>query len=212
MRTLKWALALVVPALVGVAAAQPPARHVPEGIVVQLLLLRQKSVQEELRLTPEQVRKVSEFTNKQHEAAREAIKLGEAERERKFVQLENEDRQFLADTLAPGQRKRLEQISMQLTGLMHLTRPEVARALNLTEDQVQKFRQMQKEARKELVDIFSDKNREERHERIAKLREETRRKIRAVLTDEQKAKVDELVGPQFKGRIVIEEGEGRAKE
>jgi hypothetical protein len=206
MHTLKWVLVLVVPA-VGVAAAQPPPRIAPEGTVVQLLLLRQKSVQEELRLTPDQVRKVSEFTNKQHEAAREAIKRGEAERERKFDQLRNENRQFLADTLAPGQRKRLEQISMQLTGLMQLTRPEVSRALNLTEDQVQKFKQMQTEARKELVELLSDKNREGRHEKIAKRREETRRKIRAILTDEQKAKVDEMVGPQFKGPIVIEDRE-----
>jgi hypothetical protein len=108
----------------------------------------------------------------------------------------------------PEQRERLDQVTMQLTGLTQLTRPEVARALNLTEDQVQKFKQMQKEARKGLAELLSDRNREGRNEKFAKLREDTRGKIMAVLTDEQKEKVRELVGPPFRGAIVIEDREG----
>jgi hypothetical protein len=38
-----------------------------------------------------------------------------------------------------------------------------------------------------------------------KLRGDTRNKIGAILTDEQKAKVRELVGEPFKGEILFEE-------
>jgi hypothetical protein len=204
MRTFwKWALVLAVPA-VGVAAARPAELPVPEGTTVKLILLRQKSVQKELKLTPDAVRKIMAFTNKQYEEARKALELGMEERRRKFEALGRENRKFLADNLNPGQRKRLDQITMQLTGLMQLRRPEVARALELTEDQSRKVKEMQTEARKHLRELIDAKDSEGRKEKLAKLREQTRKKVMALLTDKQRAKVRELVGEPFKGEIVFE--------
>jgi hypothetical protein len=51
MRTLRWVLVLAAPVL-WVAAAQPQERFVPRGTTIELLLLRQKSVQQELKLSP----------------------------------------------------------------------------------------------------------------------------------------------------------------
>jgi hypothetical protein len=204
MRTLKWVLVLTVPAL-WVAAARPADRLVPERTTIELLLLRQKSVQEELKLSPEMIKKAVEFTHKQGEALGGALKLGEEERKQKLMEMEKENKQFLADNLTEGQRKRLFQITLQVTGLHELNRPEVAQALNLTEEQQQKFKDLQKEHRKQLVEIIQPKEREGRNEKLAKLREDTRNKIGALLTDEQKQKVRELVGEPFKGEIVFEE-------
>jgi hypothetical protein len=68
MRTCsKSALALAALA-VWTAAARPEEPIAPEGTTVQLLLLRQKSVQQELKLTPEVIAKVIEFTNKESAA------------------------------------------------------------------------------------------------------------------------------------------------
>jgi hypothetical protein len=173
--------------------------------------LRQKSVQQELKLSPETVKKVMEFTNKQHEAFWEALKGGKEGRKQKLLELDKEDKQFLADNLTAEQRKRLGQITLQLTGLIELNRPAAATALNLTEEQQQKFKDLQKEHRRELVGIILPKGKEGRNEKLAKLREETREKIRAILTDEQKAKVRELVGEPFKGEIVFEEDESESK-
>jgi Spy/CpxP family protein refolding chaperone len=111
----------------------------------------------------------------------------------------------LTDNLKPAQRKRLVEITLQVTGLHELNRPDAAKALNLTEEQQQKFREMQKEHRKQLVEIFQSKERESKNEKLMKLRGDTRNKIRAILTDEQKAKVRELVGEPFKGEILFEE-------
>jgi hypothetical protein len=66
---------------------------------------------------------------------------------------------------------------------------------------------MQKEARKALEEIITSTERAGKNEKLAKLREETNKKIMAALTDEQKAKVKEIVGEPFKGEIVFEEPE-----
>jgi Spy/CpxP family protein refolding chaperone len=204
MRTLKWVLVLAVPVL-WVAAVRPADPHIPERTTIELILLRQKSVQQELKLSPEVAEKVRAFTHKQHEAFHEALKSGEEERRPKLMELAKENKQFLDENLAPAQRKRLFEITLQVTGLHELNREEVAKALNLTEEQQQKFKELQKEHRKELAEIIHPKGRENRSEKLAKLREDTRTKIRAILTDEQRAKVKELVGEAFKGEIVFEE-------
>ena len=72
MRTFwTWALALAVPA-VCVTEARPGEPIVPEGTAAKLILLRQKSVQKELKLSPEVTQKVRAFTKKQWEAAEKA--------------------------------------------------------------------------------------------------------------------------------------------
>jgi hypothetical protein len=210
MRTWKWVLVLAVPVLV-VAAARSQERSVPERTTIELLLLRQKSVQQELKVSPELAQKVAEFTNKQRAAFGEALKLGAEERKQKLMEMAKENKQFLDDNLAPAQRKRLLEITLQVTGLHELNRPEVATALNLTDEQQQKFKDLQKEHRKQLMEIFQSKERESRNEKLAKLREDTRNKVRAILTDEQKAKVMELLGEPFRGEIVIEEDESESK-
>jgi hypothetical protein len=203
MRTLKWVLVLAVPAMV--VAAQQVEPIAPEGTTIPLILLRQKSVQQELKLTPEVVKKIFEFTNKEYDEEQKAEKLSEKEREQKFQELEKANEKFLADNLTPAQRKRLDQITLQITGLHQLTRPEVVKVLSVTDEQQQKFKEMQKEARKEMEDIIGDKNRETRNEKLAKLRADIDKKVEALLTDKQKAIAKELIGERFKGEIVIEE-------
>jgi Spy/CpxP family protein refolding chaperone len=156
---MKWAVVLLVPAVFG-ATARPAEPAVPEGATVKLLLLRQKSVQKELELTPETTRKIMAFTNAESEAVGKAIEQGETARREAFVRLAKRNRKFLADTLTPQQTKRLNQITMQFTALRQLTRPEMARALNLSDEQVQKLKDLQRKARTALVDLLETKERE----------------------------------------------------
>jgi hypothetical protein len=199
----RWILVLAVPAL-WVAAALPAEPIVPNETTVQLILLREKSVQEELKIDAELAKKIMEFTNAEYEEFQKAQKLSEEEREKKLKQLEEANQKFLADNLSAGQRKRLGQIAMQVTGLQQLTKPEIAKLLDLTEEQQKKFKEMRVEARKELERIMDVKNRQERNEKLAKLREDIERRVKEVLTDEQKAKARELVGEPFKGKILLE--------
>jgi Spy/CpxP family protein refolding chaperone len=212
MRTFwKWTLILALPAL-WAATARPEERPIPEGATVHLLLLRQKSVQQDLNLTPEVAQKIIKFTHKQHEAVRKVRKMSEAEQEQKFKELEIENQKFLMDTLTEKQRKRLDQITMQVASLQLLTRPEAIKALNLTEEQQQKFKEMRKEVHKEVQELIQGKNREGRNEKLAKLREGIRKKIGGLLTDEQKEKAKKRMGEPFKGEIVFEEPEPESKD
>jgi len=209
MRTfMKWAVVLLVPVAFG-ATVRSAETAVPEGTTVKLLLLRQKSVQKELDLGADLIKKIMEFTDAQSEAAGKAIKLGEAERKEAFVKLLKENDKFLADTLSEKQGKRLHQITMQFAALTYLTKPEMVKDLKLSDEQVEKFNALQTEARKALVDLIESKDKAAKNEKFAKLREDTRKKILAVLTDEQKAKVREIAGPPFEGEIVFEEPEDK---
>jgi Spy/CpxP family protein refolding chaperone len=205
MRTfMKWAVVLLVPAIFG-ATARPAEPAVPEGATVKLLLLRQKSVQKELELGADVVQKIMGFTTAQSEAVKKALDLGEAARKEAFEKLAKQNDKFLTDTLTEKQGKRLHQIMMQFTALTQLTKPEMAKELKLSDEQVKKLKDMQTEARKALVELIEAKERAGKSEKLAKLRAETRTKILAVLTDEQKAKMREMAGPPFEGEIVFEE-------
>jgi hypothetical protein len=202
----KWAVLLVGGAIC-VTTAPAQERVLPEGTTIKLLLLRQKSVQKELDLGADVTEKIVTFTHEQHEAARKALEMEAAERKQAFEKLEKQNRKFLAGTLTATQRKRLDQIAMQFTPLQHLLTTKTLKTLNLTEEQQQKFKALQKEAHKKLADIIYAKDPAGRSEKLAELHESVRASIMAVLTDEQKAQVREIAGPRFKGKIVIEEPE-----
>jgi hypothetical protein len=205
MRTLfKVALALATLAVGTAVAARPDEPIVPEGTTVQLLLLRQKSVQQELKLAPGVIQKVMEFTNKEADEYGKALKLTEQQRQKQVEELDKANKKFLEDNLTAEQRKRLDQITLQVTGLQQLNRPEVARALKLTDEQQKKFSEMRKAADKELEEILSARKDPGRNEKLAKLRERINQQIEAALTDEQKTRVRELIGERFQGELVIE--------
>jgi hypothetical protein len=206
MRASKWFLVLAIP-MICVTAARPDEQIVPEGSTVPLLLLRQKSVQDELKLGDDVTKKIADFTNKQYEAFTAALKLGAAERKQKLESMEQENKKFIAESLTEQQLKRLDQITLQITALQQLTRPEIAKELNLTDDQTKKIKELQKEAREELAKLLDNKNANERREKFAAARMAIREKVRGLMTDEQKAKIDVMVGEPFNGEIVFEGAE-----
>ena len=150
---MKWAVVLLVPAVVG-ATARPAETPVPEGTTVKLLLLRQKSVQKELELGADVIQKIMEFTAAQSEAAQKTVDLGETARKEEFEKLARQNDKFLTDTLTAMQSKRLDQITMQFTALHQLMKPEVAKELNLSDEQVKKLKEMHTEGRKALVELL----------------------------------------------------------
>jgi Spy/CpxP family protein refolding chaperone len=210
MRTFcQCALVLAVGAVWAAPARAGGQDIVPGKTTSQLLLLRQKSVQQELKITPEQAKKIHEFCNKEHEAFLKAVKLGKEEAEKKILELRAANQKFLEDNLSAEQRKRLGQIYLQVTALHQLTQPEAAKVLNLTEAQQAKFKDMHTEARRKFIAILEAKeDREARHKKLVKLREEVNKAIGEVLTAEQKAKAKELVGEPFTGELIFEDPEG----
>jgi Spy/CpxP family protein refolding chaperone len=207
MRAL-W-LVLVLPALLVSAAlaekAEKPSDIVPDRVTVQLMLLRQTSVQKELKITPELAKKVLDFTNMEHEAYLKSLKLGEEAREAKHKELHKANEAFLTENLSKEQHKRLGQITMQVTGLHQLMRPEVAKLLELTEEQKEKVKKMHDAAKKAYTEIVDADKVENQDEKLAELRAKIHDEIMALLTEKQKEIAKEIVGERFKGAILIEQ-------
>src|ERR1700704_2358910 len=76
-------------------AAAADKKMVPEEGAVEVLILRQQSVQRELNLTDDQVEKIHAFSARQWEKAQEANKLSESEADKKFLELTKENRRFI---------------------------------------------------------------------------------------------------------------------
>jgi hypothetical protein len=211
MRTLwTWPLVLLV-AIVWVGTARPadPQKGSSKGLVageeiIEILLLRQKSVQKDLQLSEDEAKTVREFTDKQHQAALEAHNLPDKERHAMHDHLARANERFLALHLTPAQRMRLEQISMQLNGLMWVARPAIARELGLTDDQKKKAEEYQKELHDKVKAAGQADSKEAIKEKLTALHKESKEKFATLLTNEQKAKWQHLTGKPFEGTIVHE--------
>src|SRR5438477_9051046 len=141
------------------APVQSATKLVPEEGTVEIMLLRQKSVRTELKLSDSDAEKVHKYAAQQWKKAQEVSELSEKEQDAKYAGMAKENERFLEQTLTKDQRKRLDQITLQLAGLLYVTRQDIASQLKLTDQQKQRAQKMQKEARAEMEDlIYSDKH------------------------------------------------------
>jgi Spy/CpxP family protein refolding chaperone len=196
----KLALASVVLALVctpGLAQRRPPG-----GQGNPLMLLGQKSVQKELKLTDEQIEKASQFL-KSRAAARQDLQELEGEaREKKVKEMAKENEKFLADTLKPEQAKRLKQLVLQQYNVQAFSQPDVVKELKLTAEQQQKFKDLDKEHQAHMLALRRPGGGgEEAMKKIGEVNKELAEKAQKLLTPEQQAKWKEMIGEPFKGEL-----------
>jgi Spy/CpxP family protein refolding chaperone len=185
--------------LVGAAVARPAddEKIIAREDAIEVMLVRQKSVQEDLKVAPEQRQKIHAFADKQWKK----FQAMRAERNRGFEAMAKENQDFLKNTLTPEQCKRLNQIAMQVAGLLWVMRSDVAAELKLTDDQKQKIRTLHREAHKEAQEALRSNNGTVEEEKFRELRQTNRKRLMSVLTDEQKTKWREMAGEQFRGEL-----------
>jgi len=195
-----WVMAV---AILGLSAGMLRAddKMVPEDGAFEVMLLRQQSVQQELKLQSGDAAKIDKFTADQWQKAKEINKLSEAERDRKFQELSKENDRFIDQTLSKEQRKRLKEVELQVAGLLCVTRDEVARKLNLTEDQKKRAHQMQKEARQEMQELVASYKADEKSNKLEQLHKTSNDKLKELLTDEQEKIWAQMTGAPFNGEF-----------
>jgi hypothetical protein len=174
-----------------------------------LALLSQKSVQNELKLSEDQVKKVKELTDKQRESFRGLRDLSQEERQKKMQERTKANEKAVAEILKADQIKRVKQISWQLQGPRAFSDPAVADALKLTDQQKEKVKTIQQETRTARGDRQGGGNREEARKKAEAARKSANEKLMNVLTTEQKTKWKELTGEPFKGEISRPQPGGR---
>jgi Spy/CpxP family protein refolding chaperone len=198
-----WVTAVVAVALV-TAPAHPADDNelIAESGALEIVLLRQHDVQKDLKLTDVHGKKIHEFASEQWKKAREIHKLPANEQDAKYDVLTKENDKFLSDLLTPEQRKRLDQIGMQVAGLLWAGRPDTASALKLTSEQKKKLEELHKEAHKEAKAILKEaKDDDTKHEELKKLHETNRKRLLSLLTPEQQESWKTLAGTEFKGEL-----------
>jgi Spy/CpxP family protein refolding chaperone len=177
-------------------------------------LVQDKEVQEELKLTPEQVKKVKALFEEMRQQVRkrmeDAEKLDPAtqddrekrfERRRKSVAaVTTKATQALSQILSPEQVKRVNQIGLQRLGVLAFNDPEVQQELRLTPEQKGKLKEITAKEVQDMRNSFPTpqvRDAEETRKKVIRRRQEAMEKALAVLSAEQREKWQDLMGFEF---------------
>jgi hypothetical protein len=193
-------------ALAGTAMAQ---RQLPfgGGVGGAGMLLANPDVQQELKLSDDQIAKSKEVSQSVREKFKDKITaLKDAPQEERLAKFQEvmkavgeETDKALKGVLNADQQKRLKQLELQQRGADAFTDPEVEKTLNLTAEQKDKMKTIREDAGKEMREVFQNAagNIQEAMTKIQTLRKETTEKATSTLTDTQKKTWKEMTGAPF---------------
>ncbi len=166
------------------------------------MLLSNKSVQKELKVSDEQVEKLNTLATETMAKNRERFQgfqdLSQEERQSKMREAQAELHKGLDGVLKPEQVKRFKQIELQIGGFNAFGQPRVQEALKLTDEQKTKVREISEEARGAMPsreDFQSD--REAAMKKRAEISKGATEKVTALLTEDQKKEWKDLAGEPF---------------
>jgi len=175
-------------------------------------------VQKELGLGDAKKKDVSDLvaeTQKQMRASMSGINfqelqdMSEEERQKVFADARKKSEEAnkkaeekLSKILDEKQLARLHQLRLQREGIAAINRPEVAKQLGLSEDQITKIRKIQEQGRPRFGGPgrpgAGDQDPRDFMARIEKQREKVQADVLAALTDGQRTKWTEMKGKEFK--------------
>lgn len=165
-------------------------------------LIQSEQVQQELKLTDEQKSKVGEVAARVREAGPQRGQGGGQvdreqlrERMQAMSRVVAEEEKKLDEILNDEQKNRLEQISLQVTGVRAIARDEVASKLGLSDEQKEQVQAALRAQRGQ----FGGGQGQQRPDAgaVRERRQQLEEQVLAVLNDEQKQKWEELKGEAF---------------
>jgi Spy/CpxP family protein refolding chaperone len=180
-------------------------------------LLTQESVQKDLELTDDQKTKVTKLADEAQQARQDMFQglnfqPGQPPSQedmqamqKKQDELVAQNKKKAADILVPQQQQRLDEIVLQyslegqgggLAGAASaLAADDLSKKLGLTEDQKKKLTDLQTEGQTKMQDLIGGGGFDPQE--MAKVRTEFKDKAIAVLTADQKAKLEKMEGKKF---------------
>jgi len=174
------------------------------GFIGPEWLLQDPLVREELKLTKEQSKKVTEIVEQTRSDLRDRMRkigpgAGLAVASALHEKLHEERQMALARVLTPEQVDRLWQVNLQRFRIDVLLIPEVQKGIKLSADQEQKILAIMHNTDQERVEINETTGAypEECRMKMATLEKASAEKIMAVLTEVQKKALRELAGKPF---------------
>jgi len=215
VRFTRFAALVLAIGLVAPLFAQRQPGGMGRGGITASMLMTQKSVQEELKMSDDQIAKVEKVNKDIREKFGAEMKDSFKDKEKMadlMKKMSAETTKALADVLKPEQTKRLKQIEIQLGGLNALTSDEVSKALSLSDKQISDAKAMAEDLNKDRGEIMKEAGKDkdkraEATEKVAKLTKETTAKFLDKLSADQKKTYTAMIGEEFKGKITF--GGGR---
>lgn len=210
---MRLALSAAVPLLFALSAAssaQLPAKDPPIPIPGPPIgvgtgiygLAIQKSVQDEIKLSDEQKKKIQDLQDKLAEVQKETATDPKAIE--KVIKTMTENEKALKELLNKDQLKRVNEIRLQQQGGWALMTPEVQNELKLTPEQLKEIADIVQRMTKDMLDLLRPKPGTEPadvRKKTEQLYKETAEKLLKVLTEEQQKQWKEMQGEPFKGKL-----------
>jgi hypothetical protein len=166
------------------------------------MLLSNKSVQKELKVSDEQGEKLTTLARETMQKNMERFQgfqdLSQEERQAKMREAQAELTKSLDGILKPEQVKRFRQIEVQVGGINAFNQPRVAEALKLSDEQKEKVRGIAEDARGQFPsreDAQADPD--AAMKKRAEITKAATEKACAVLSADQKSSWKELTGEPF---------------
>jgi hypothetical protein len=194
--------------LPGAARAQEPAQMLQARLGPRFMVFREKA-QDELKLTAAQRSKLDERRDATLQEMQQTFEKAEdvkpEDRPKTMGEYQHKaDREleaFLKETLKEDQLKRLRQLIFQQEGFFAIGHPEIAKELNITDDQRKQFMTVMQDLQKKMEPIVKQAQEggdpQEIGPKLMKLRKEQEGKAEALLTDAQKKQWKEILGKPF---------------
>ncbi|HEV2971945.1 MAG TPA: hypothetical protein VGY55_18370 [Pirellulales bacterium] len=181
--------------------ANPPARQRGQGGGGRGgNLYTNEAVQKELALTDEQKDSIKKIND---DFRASLTGLSQEDRQSKMPELRKGLEDKIGAVLNDTQKARMKEIRIQARGASALADKEVAEALKLTDDQVNKIKDLTDSAMKDMREAFQSAanggDRTAMREKMTKMRTETSEKLLAVLTADQKTAFEKMQGAKVEG-------------
>jgi hypothetical protein len=168
-------------------------------------LVARQDVQRDLKMTDQQVKAVQAVMDDVR-ARMEAMRDSGEDRESMMLAVRDAAQQAEAkikEILDDAQERRLREIGIQLAGLQAVFQPDVQRELGLTADQIGKInvvREEEQAAMQEMMELVRNQSlsRDEMAQRRRELRQESGKKLEAILTPANREALKRLGGAEFK--------------
>ena len=168
----------------------------------RVTLAQLDEVREELKLSDEHQQQIEDLNDELAEGMRSAFQDagGDWDKMREAMnKAQKEVNDKLDKLLDPAQRKRMQEVYIQVNGAGALQDESVAKALQLTDEQKEKLEEVRDASRDEFMNAglrdLDDEARAKKIEELAKSRDD---KAMAVLTEEQRADFEEMKGEELK--------------
>jgi Spy/CpxP family protein refolding chaperone len=208
-REFRYAAVVLVVALATLASEAAQAQQGRRGgrwgrlfTVPKVALAQLEEVRGELKLSEEHQQKIEELNDELAEGMRTAFQDAQGDWTKMREAMNKAQAEVagkLDELLDPAQRKRLQEVYIQVNGAGALQDEAVAKALQLTDEQKEKLEGVREASRDEFMNAgLRDLDDDARAKKIEELTKSRDDKALAVLTEEQRADFDEMKGEELK--------------